>query len=223
MGGIKQEWKKGGEGLIRGELQRKSVGPKAQHKGRNKRKCSFRRPDTKCFCCYLVSLLAWGTSSGSTVPEDTRKQFLLCRTMFYYTSTADLIINYIRGFFFISEPREIHQLLEEVLDPGQVEGLVSLGFLTQNEALCNNSSASYACARWCSPLNGPAGQGSPRAGTGKQQLLQQVGSQELRSRALPPPTAESLRSPGSHSDTLLKTELGSQRVTFPTSAASIYL
>lgn len=92
--------KKGWWGTYQRELQRKSVGPKAQCKGRNKRKCSFRRPDTKCFCCYLVSLLAWGTSSGSTVPEDIRKQFLLCRTMFYFTSTADLIINYIRVVFF---------------------------------------------------------------------------------------------------------------------------
>lgn len=60
----------------------------------------FQMTDTKFFCCYLVSLLAWGTSSGSTIPEDIRKQFLLCRTMSYFTFTADLIINYIRVFFF---------------------------------------------------------------------------------------------------------------------------
>lgn len=97
--------KKGWWGTYQRGLQRKSVRPKAQCEGRNKRKCSFRCPDTKSLCCYLVSLLAWGTSSSCTVPVDIRSQFLLCRTC-PILPPLQMLLYIVLGFFLASQNPE---------------------------------------------------------------------------------------------------------------------
>lgn len=167
-------------------------------------------PDTKCLCCYLVSLLAWGINSSCTIPEDLRKQLVLHRTVSYFTPIAAIIIHYILFFNFgthrnVSLIRGILVLVKGER-PG-VSGISNTKWTVVQQQHCFLS----MCKVTVPPLNLPARHHRPRAWCWK--TASPAGKWDLRrvwSWALPRDIIVRLKSPNFHSGALLKTELRSQ-------------
>lgn len=173
-------------------------------------------PDTKCLHCYLVSPLAWGTSSSCSIPGDIRKQLVLLRCSILPPSELLFHTIFVWGIFVLfsfklQNPQKWNP--RPVPFSRQMPGISGISNPNWNMVQQQHCFLS-ACKVSIHPHNMLANSSSSCC---------QLGSKMPAVLSPSPHTVARPKSPNPQSEVLSKTKLWSQRVIFPSSAASMYL